>query len=33
MSLDFYDSNGKAYAYSDDGLHIFSFRRPSWIYK
>ena len=25
MSLDFYDSNGKAYAYSDDGLHIFSF--------
>jgi hypothetical protein len=25
MSLDFYDSNGRPYAYTDDGVHVFSF--------
>lgn len=25
MSLDFYDSNGRPYAYSDDGETIYSF--------
>ncbi|WP_413285640.1 4-fold beta flower protein [Vibrio sp. MA40-2] len=25
MSLDFYDSNGRPYAYTDDGVHLFSF--------
>lgn len=25
MSLDFYDRNGRPYAYSDDGEHIFTF--------